>query len=514
LIDAGNDYRFRIAKCGRRGGKTAIGSIDTLINGAFKYGSPDSCGIIGEPTYSMIEDIVMPYIEEHWPPVCIHKISKKDHYIQLKLPPSSSFDFYRGRKMKNGQLQPHPHKGGIHTIHFCSYTHPSHFRGKPNIAYFWLDEIAMADEMVWKILNYGIGDRLAPGLFTTTPKFEVGTLWLKEFCEKAIKQQQFAGYSQDEWIALPNKQKAAVLEQWAAYEMGLTVEDVTGAGTDGAAQPPLRIPWAFRYYMTTWTSMDNPYLPPEEKVRIQHEVEDEDFYRQEILGEFVEGGKFIFGDLDFEMYDESDHRNYNLECFLTIDPAYTDRDIEERSQTAMNVIGVSPDRDLFILENIAGYWSTAKQLDMLFLLQQKYNCRVVGVERNSAYMYLEKLVGEKQRETGHVFELRPINTYNEQKVARAQVVPPFIKNGMLKFPKTADGKALIDQMKSFPLGRWTDRVDAIAGFFSRDMDIVEGMQKEFYVPVEFDPDFIPLLNKEQLGKIEHEGDETLSLRLN
>ena len=449
----------------------------------------------------MIENIVMPYITELWPQDYIHKIRMKDHAIDLILPPSDSIPWYRGRE---------PHKGGIHTVHFCSYTHPDHFRGKPNIAYFWLDEIAMADEMVWKILNYGILDLLAPGLFTTTPKFEIGTLWYKELCDKAIKQMQMPGYSQDEWVAMPDGQKAHVLENWIAYEMSLKTE----AYTDGVAQPPVRIPWAFRYYLINWTSMDNPYLPIEEKVRIQHEVEDEDFYRQEILGEFIEGGKFIFGGYEFVMYNESDHRNYNLECYLTIDPAYTDKDIEERSQTAMTVIGVSPERDLFILENMAGYWSTSKQLDMMFLLQSKYNCRKVGVERNAAYIYLEKLVSEKQRESGRIFELLPINTYNEQKVARAQVVPPFIKNGMLKFPRTSDGTELINQMKTFPLGRWTDRVDSVVLFFSRDMNIMEGLQKEIYVPVKHDPDFVPLMTKEQISAIEHGKDESLSLRLN
>jgi predicted phage terminase large subunit-like protein len=178
------------------------------------------------------------------------------------------------------------------------------------------------------------------------------------------------------------------------------------------------------------------------------------------------------------------------------------------------VIGVSPERDLFILENMAGYWSASKQVDMMFLLQDKYNCRIVGAERNAAYIYLEKLVSERQREAGRIFELRPINTYNEQKVARAQVVPPFIKNGMLKFPRTRDGQELINQMKTFPLGRWTDRVDSVVLFFSRDMNIMEGLQKEFYVPTEHDPDFMPLMTQEQIDQVMQGKEESLSLRLN
>lgn len=502
LIDAGQFYRHRIAKCGRRAGKTAVGAVDTLINGAFKYGSPTSTGVIGEPTYGMVENIVMPYIEELWPPQIIQKVRRKDHAIDIILPPSKEIPWYRGKE---------PHDGGIHTVNFASYTHPNHFRGIPKIAYFWLDEIAMADKEVWKILNYGISDLVAPGLFTTTPKFELGTLWFKEMCDRATEMMKMPGYSQDEWIKMNDKGKAKVLEEWVAFELNLKTDFI---GNDGAALPPVKIPWAFRHYLIGWTSMDNPHLPVEERVRVEYEAKmDEDFYRQEILGEFVEGGKFIFGDLNFEMYDENDHRNYNLETYLTIDPAYTEKDIEDRSQTAMSVIGVSPERDLFILENVAGYWSASKQVDMMFLLQDKYNCRKVGVEKNAAYIYLEKLVAERQKSSGIVFDMIPIQTYNEQKVARAQVVPPFIKNTMLKFPKTRDGSELVNQMKTFPLGRWTDRVDSVVLFFSRDMEIIEGLQKEMYVPEEHDPDFMPLMTQKQIQAIEGETDEFQSLRL-
>lgn len=446
----------------------------------------------------MIDDIVIPYVHELWPEQLIHKIRIKDHSIEINLPPSDAIPWYRGRE---------PHNGGIHTIHLCSYTHPNHFRGKPNIEYGWLDEVAMADHEVWKILNYGIGDRLAPILFTTTPKFEVGTLWFKELCDRALVHMTMPGYSHPEWAALSDGDKAQAMEKWAAYEMNLKT-------SVNEPEEKVRIPWAFRYYLTSWTSLDNPYLPVEEKWRIQHEVDDENWYKQEILGEFVEGGKFIFGDLDFVFYDETDHRNYDLECYLTIDPAYTDKDIEDRSQTAMTVIGVSPERDLYIMENVAGYWSASKQVDMMFLLQNKYNCRKVGVERNSAYIYLEKLVAERQRESGRIFDLVPIQTYNEQKVARAQVVPPFIKNGMLKFPRTIDGRECVNQMKTFPLGRWTDRVDSVVLFFSRDFNIVEGLQKDIYVPMEYDPDFIPLMTQDQVDSIDKSATESLSLRLN
>jgi predicted phage terminase large subunit-like protein len=418
-----------------------------------------------EPTYAQFDRIIYPYIEQYWPKQYIHKWHKKDHCLEVVLPPSDQIPFYRGKK---------PHAGGIHRIFFCSATHPDVVRGVPNIAYAWLDEAAMYDELTWKTLETGIGDLLAPVLFTTTPKYEVGTVWFKELCDKAVNQHGRAIYDYFQWNhRMSDEHKMSAMQDDRDYYLEIKAE--TDIERDPSKAPP--VPWYNSYYEINWTSNDNPYLPIEEKFKLQSDSLDDDmWYQQEILGNFVKGGKFIFANMPWAWFDGLDD-SLVTENYMDVDPAYRSEHIEDHSQTAINIAGIGPERDIYNYVNMAGYWDTDEQLDHIFDGVVQYNIGKVGIEHVATYDYMERAIMERQLATGITFEVVPIPHENKDKLGRAQAVTPFVKNGIIKFARNKGNRELILQAETFPLGRWTDRVDALAMLFSPKFGVIEGYRK-------------------------------------
>lgn len=321
---------------------------------------------------------------------------------------------------------------GPHEINFLSAERPESSRGTYKIGWVWGDEIAMWRENAWRNIRMGLFDTIAPFLGTTTPVYEVGTVWLKELCDKAGK-------------------------HW---------------GDDS-------IPWHKRYYHINWSSHDNPHLPQEERENFDLEF-DGDWHAQEIMGQFVEGGMLIFSGLTFQTYDWNKVDFRAMEFYMTVDPAYTEEEIVNRSQSSITIAGMAGNRGMYFMENPSGYWDPDKLVDNIVAGVKKYGIRKMGYERTTGAILLEKLLTERFEREGMYVEIVPLTLIgNANKVARAQVMVPYIKQGMYKFPEingelTEDADKAIQQFKSFPLGRMNDIVDSNAHMFHRDMDLVEG----------------------------------------
>jgi phage terminase large subunit-like protein len=132
------------------------------------------------------------------------------------------------------------------------------------------------------------------------------------------------------------------------------------------------------------------------------------------------------------------------------------------------------------MENPVGFWGIDELLDQIFKYQERYQCRKVGLEKTLAYTAMGKLLEDRMEREGKNFQVIELPLIgNANKVARAQVMVPYIKNGLLRFPTidgqlTYDADRTIQQFKSFPLGRLNDIVDSNAHMFHRDMGLVEG----------------------------------------
>jgi len=394
--------------CGRRSGKTHSAAADTFVITQLR-GTPNNCTVIMEPTYDSVRTVAVRAIKEIWPEEFIVKqYNENKHTMTVRTP------------------------RGDHEMIFLSATKVDKPRGIPKICFAWCDEVAEYDEETIKNIVIGLADEEAPLLLTTTPKYEAGSIWLKEWRDQALV------HAQDS-----------------------------------------KIDWYDRKYFVQWSMLDNPYLSDRAKKSMADQFSG-DWYQQEIMGEFVEGGMMIFDKCHFQTYDWNAINHRNLEFAMTIDPAFTEDDIKQHSQSSITIDGMDSEGNLYFMENPVGFWGIDELIDQIFKYQERYQCRKVGLEKTLAYTAMGKLLEDRmdrERKQFQVIELPLIG--NANKVARAQVMVPYIKNGLLKFPTidgrlTYDADRTIQQFKSFPLGRLNDIVDSNAHMFHRDMGLIEG----------------------------------------
>lgn len=400
--------RIRELIWGRRSGKSEFGSADTFA-AIQERGTPENCTVIMEPTYDSVRTVAVRAIKKIWPEEFIVKpYNENKHTMIVKTP------------------------RGDHLVIFLSATKVDKPRGIPKIVIAWLDEVAEYEEEVVKNILIGLTDEEASLLLTSTPKYEVGSTWLREWRDEALVH----------------------------------------------AQNP-DIDWFHRKFFSQASMLDNPYLTERSKAYFASQF-DGDWYQQEIMGEFVEGGIMIFDKCIFQTYDWNAINHNNLEYYMTIDPAFTEDDIKQHSQSSITIDGIDSEGILYFMENPVGFWGIDELLDQIFKYQERYKCRKVGLEKTLAYTAMGKLLEDRMEREGKQFQVIELPLIgNANKVARAQVMVPYIKNGLLLFPTidgtlTYDAKRTIEQFKSFPLGRLNDIVDSNAHMFHRDMGLIEG----------------------------------------
>lgn len=129
------------------------------------------------------------------------------------------------------------------------------------------------------------------------------------------------------------------------------------------------------------SSFDNPYLPDFYLNRLQKQYSD-DFYRQEVLGRFVETGGTVFkGATYYDTLPVSFTRGYEVK--IAFDAAYTAR---ESSDDSVIVVGrkYQQDNKIYIVDFWKGKVNPQVLVDRLTYYQKTYRCpsftRIGGTE--------------------------------------------------------------------------------------------------------------------------------------
>jgi len=138
-------------------GKTFAGFAEGMKYAVLHAGSR---GMVVSPTYPMLKDAILPFLETRLPRYLIREFNKQDKRLVIF----------------NGSV-----------IYFRSADKPDRLRG-PNLAWFWIDEAALCAYATWKIMLARLRQEGFPlrGWITTTPK---GRNWVYQvFIENASPQ--------------------------------------------------------------------------------------------------------------------------------------------------------------------------------------------------------------------------------------------------------------------------------------------------------------------------------------
>jgi predicted phage terminase large subunit-like protein len=151
-----------------------------------------------------------------------------------------------------------------------------------------------------------------------------------------------------------------------------------------------------------------------------------------------------------------------LNYFITIDPAGTTG--RESDFTAILVIGIDPDSNIYVLENHQLRQTQQDWMDMVFKLVEKYKIHIdgtVSLETNAlqnTYKYAFDLEMEKRKFYFSITESKPAGS-NSNKEKRMSALQPFFEQGKIYLKK--DMYSLIDQILRFPKSKNDDQLDAL-----------------------------------------------------
>lgn len=151
--------------------------------------------------------------------------------------------------------------------------------------------------------------------------------------------------------------------------------------------------------------------------------------------------------------------------------------------TVMDVIGLAPDNNYYLLDRIRDRLNPTERIDTLFVLHRKWN----GLTGKSPKVGYEKYgmmtdthyIREKQRTDAYNFPLVELGgqTMKEERIRR---LIPDMQNGRWYFPPTMlyvdnEGRKfdLIEEMKgemaSFPRARWDDILDTMSRIYEPEL---------------------------------------------
>jgi predicted phage terminase large subunit-like protein len=145
--------------------------------------------------------------------------------------------------------------------------------------------------------------------------------------------------------------------------------------------------------------------------------------------------------------------------FLIVDPAISDND--QACNTAMVVVGHDILGRKWVLETFARRIQPIELIRIAFLMYQRWDCELLGVESVSFQKALKYFMQQEMERLGiyiNVVELKPDN--RKSKKTRIRGLQPFFENGEIFLKREME--QLIDEYSAFPTGQLVDLLDALS----------------------------------------------------
>lgn len=369
-----------------------------------------------------------------------------------------------------------------HVIYLISAENIRTIEGASNAAYIIIDEASLIDEGVLEAADTRAIDCRAPIFTASTAVPGPGLEWLEE-----------------------------------QYEKGLNPK-YGGADVD----------YYERYASFTGAMWDNPHLSVAEIENFKGRRSQKELaYR--LYGGFPKIGEHVFdGALlkpEFCGYYLDELQNFQLENYMLIDTASGQIQSERGDETALVVVGIAPEYGIYGIECDAGRFTVAEIEEKLIEKARKYKVRSVGIERIPAQINFLMNSLQKSMLITDSFRIIEIGRKGAQdaKPARHGRLLPYLEQRRLKFPIDEHGNfirgfdKMIAQMKATPYSAKAhdDCIDALADVCAPEMGIIDGFEREPYERLQnTEPGFVPLMTARELGELDCDPEDELSLALN
>jgi predicted phage terminase large subunit-like protein len=166
----------------------------------------------------------------------------------------------------------------------------------------------------------------------------------------------------------------------------------------------------------------------------------------------------------FRYYDPDDLKGRILNTYVMVDPAISQN--EDADYTAMVVVSMDEFSKVFVREIVRERLTPIEIIDRLFLLDERWRPRSVGIESVAFQKSLQYYINEECRKRGHYLpmtEIRPES--QESKEQRIRGLQPYYARGDVFHPTHVPNIDYFeDELLRFPRGKNDDTIDALAYF--------------------------------------------------
>jgi intein/homing endonuclease/phage terminase large subunit-like protein len=164
---------------------------------------------------------------------------------------------------------------------------------------------------------------------------------------------------------------------------------------------------------------------------------------------------------DFKYYEKTDLTGVDLNRFITVDPAISEK--KEADYSAMVCVGVDKMNNWYILDLWREKCQPKRLLDQLFYWDSKWKPISVGIETTAFQKTLQYFAYEEMKKQNHFIPLKELTHSDKTKDQRIRGLEPRYETGSVFHCKqVANNDYLEDEIRRFPKGKNDDMVDALA----------------------------------------------------
>lgn len=187
-------------------------------------------------------------------------------------------------------------------------------------------------------------------------------------------------------------------------------------------------------------------------------------FAAQYLNRIVDDETAVFRRNWMHRYDPEDLRGRLLNKYIMVDPAISTED--RADYTAMVVVGMDEFRKVFILEVVQERLTPMEIIDKLFILDEKYKPKDIGIESVAFQKSLQYYIYEESRKRNRyipIRELRPDPA--ESKKKRIMSLQPYYARGDIFHPTHAINIGKLEgELLRFPHSQHDDIIDALSYF--------------------------------------------------
>jgi predicted phage terminase large subunit-like protein len=164
---------------------------------------------------------------------------------------------------------------------------------------------------------------------------------------------------------------------------------------------------------------------------------------------------------DFKYYEDTDLTGLDLNKFIAVDPALSDK--KSADYSAMVCVGVDKNNSWYILDIWRDKVNPSRLIDQIFYWDEKWKPVTIGMETVAFQKILQFSINDEMRKRNRFIPIKELTHHDKSKDERIRGLEPRYETGTVFHKKELpENSTLEDELRRFPRGKNDDVIDALA----------------------------------------------------